>query len=379
MHDHFCPRLRILAATSIVFGVVLASVMTLNSQSSAAASAQPSAFVSRSGTSLRLDGKPYRFRGINIFMAASGGTPSSCGGELYPNLGAPLSRLPEGIVIRFWAFQDFFVSKGHFDWKNLDTVVWIAALHHDKVIPVLANQYAFCDGPAKDLGWYRDSYEKTVEPGDIVTYRQYVADVVRRYANNPTVAVWQLVNEGEAVNPSGSCDEQAAHRALLAFSNDVGGLIHRTDPRHLVSLGTLQGWAGSGGGAQWCGAANGDYQTLMASPGNDVCDYHDYGYPTQPMGTTSRLNLPDAITMCHADNKPIMVGENGIYADADSQLHRRATEFEAKFSAQFYAGVVGELMWEWVNKPAFVVPAGGSDYGIFPGDPSLRLLGTGEP
>ena len=86
----------------------------------------------------------------------------------------------------------------------------------------------------------------TVGPGDLVTYRQYVAAIVRRYANNPTVAMWQLVNEGEAVNDNDSCNEQAAHSALLAFSNDVGGLVHSIDPNHLVSLGTLQGWAGSG-------------------------------------------------------------------------------------------------------------------------------------
>ena len=27
-----------------------------------------------------------------------------------------------------------------------------------------------------------------------------------------------------------------------------------------------------------------DYQMLMSSPGNDVCDYHDAGYPSYPMG-----------------------------------------------------------------------------------------------
>ena len=332
----------------------------------------------RNGTTLTAKGAPFRFTGINIFMAASGGTPSSCGGELYPNVGVPLSKMPRGVVIRFWAFQPFFVANGKFNWSNMDQVLAIAAQHGDRVIPVLANQWNFCDGPAKDLAWYQNGYDSTVGPGDLVTYRQYVAAIVSRYANNPTIAMWQLVNEGEAVNDNDSCNEPAAHNALLAFSNDVGGLVHSLDPNHLVSLGTLQGWAGSGNGTQWCGAANGDYQSLMASPGNDVCDYHDYGYPNQPMGTTSQLNLAKAIAMCHADNKPIMVGETGIYADSASQLGVRAAEFRAKFAAQFKAGVIGELMWEWVNKPAcFVVPVGGTDYGIFPGDPSLALLGTG--
>jgi len=123
-------------------------------------------------------------------------------------------------------------------------------------------------------------------------------------------------------------------------------------------------------------AADGDYQTLMASPGNDVCDYHDYGYPTRPLGIPSSLGLVTAIQMCHAVNKPIMVAETGIYADSSAALDQRAEEFRAKFAAQFRAGVVGELLWCWVNVPDYVVPAAGPDYGIFAGDPSLRVLAS---
>ena len=335
---------------------------------------QPADFVARKGTNLTLDGRPYVFKGINIYMAASGGTPSSCGGELYPNVGVPLSDMPRGIVIRIWAFQNFFVSHGRFDWTNLDQVLSIAAAHQDKVIPVLANQYDYCDGPAKDLAWFQHGYDTVVAPGDITTYRQYAAAITRRYADNQTIAMWQLVNEGEAVNSDGSCNEPAALSALLAFSNDVGGLVHDVDHHHLVSLGTLEGFSGSG--APVCGAADGDYQTLMASPGNDVCDYHDYGYPNNPLGIPSHLGLVAAIRMCHADNKPIMVAETGIYANGPAALTHRAAEFRAKLSAQFRAGVVGELLWCWVNVPDYVVPDAGPDYGIFPGDPTLRVLGT---
>jgi endo-1,4-beta-mannosidase len=330
--------------------------------------------VSRSGTTLTLDGQPFRFTGINIYMAASGGTSSSCGGELYPDVGVPLSQMPNGIVFRFWAFQNFFVADGSFNWSNLDQVLAIAAAHGDKVIPVLANQYSYCDGATKDLAWYQSGYKTTIGAGDIVTYREYVSAVISRYAGNPTIAMWQLVNEGEARNSDLTCSEAAALSALLAFSNDVGGLAHGLDPSHLVSLGVLAGWAGGGMG-QECGAANADYQTLMASPGNDVCDYHDYGYPTEPMGRPFGPNLVSAIPMCHAVGKPIMVAETGIWADSPAGLAPRAEQFSAKFSAQFQAGVVGELMWCWSAGPAYVLPDGDPDYGISPGDPSLAVLG----
>ena len=184
--------------------------------------------------------------------------------------------------------------------------------------------------------------------------------------------MWQLVNEGEAVNSNGSCSEASALSAMQSFSNDVGGLVHSLDSHHPVSLGALAGWSGSG--AQWCGSVNSDYQTLMASPGVDICDFHDYGYPANPMGTPFAPNLASAIQMCHADGKPIMVAETGIFAHDDAGLAPRAAQFRAKFSAQFQAGVVGELMWTWAVERAYVFPDADPDYGIFPGDPALQVL-----
>jgi hypothetical protein len=69
-----------------------------------------------------------------------------------------------------------------------------------------------------------------------------------------------------------------------------------------------------------------------------------------------------------------MVGESGIMADTAASLPSRAAEFAAKFTAQFDAGVVGELMWEWAVTPDFVYPDQDADYGVFPGDPSLAVL-----
>ena len=78
--------------------------------------------------------------------------------------------------------------------------------------------------------------------------------------------------------------------------------------------------------------------------------------------------------MCHADGKPVMVAETGIYAESTADLAPRARQFGAKFSAQFRAGVVGELLWAWAVKPDYVTPPQDPDFGISPGDPSLGLL-----
>ena len=355
--------------------LILTLVLTAASTAATTPTSVTPGFVKRSGTTLTLNSKPYRFAGINIYMAASGDTASSCGGKLYPDVSVPLSHMPSGVVVRFWAFQNFFVSKGSFDWTHFDKVLAIASAHGTKVIPVLANQYGYCE-KAKNLAWYQRAYRTSVESGDLVTYKRYARAAVSRYRNDPTIAMWQLVNEAQPLRTGGTCDERAALAAERSFADDVGGMVHSLDPNHLVSLGAIVGWSPVPH-VQWCGTANSDFKTLMASPGIDVCDYHDYGYPTEPLGVPFAPNLTTAIQMCRAVKKPIMVGETGIYAKSDAALAPRAEQFRAKFSAQFGQGVVGILMWTWAVQRAYVYRSADPNYGIFPGDPSLAVLRWG--
>lgn len=323
-------------------------------------------YVKQSGTTLTLGGQPYTFAGINIYMAASGG---KCGGTI--NLPQVLSLLPNGIVFRLWAFQNFFVNSGAFDTTQFDNALSAAAAHNDKIIPVLYNQYNYCEAQTKTLSWYRTGYLTTVNSGELYSYEWYAAKMAHKYANNPTIAMWQLVNEGEAVNADGTCTESAALTALRYLAAAVGDVVHWYDPNHLVSLGTVAGY--SGAGYQWGGAQNNDYQTLKGTIGINVCDYHDYGYPTYPLGNPNAPNLTSALQMCHAVGKPLMVGEAGIYATDPTQLPARASEFQAKFSAQLQAGSVGDLIWCWANSATYTLPAADPDYSV-PGHPSLSIL-----
>ena len=308
-------------------------------------------------------------------MAASNGM---CGGNI--DLPQALSYLPSHITFRFWAFQPFFVSNGQFNWTNFNDVLSAAAAHGDRVIPVLGNEWNYCDGPAKDLSWYQGGYATTVQSGDVTTYKNYVATIASLYKNNQTILMWELMNEAQA-GGTGSCPaEPAPFDALMSFGQTMGALARASDPNHLIAIGYTDGS---------CGTWGADWQALNDIPYNNVCDYHNYGYPSDPMGNpNSTTGLQAAINMCHADNKPMMVGETGIIASAPSQLQTRADEFTAQFNAQFSAGVVGELMWCYTNDPTFGTPTN-EDYGIFPpsatatsegapptGDPSLAIVGT---
>jgi mannan endo-1,4-beta-mannosidase len=321
--------------------------------------ADGSGFVRTSGTGLTLDGNAYRFEGMNIYNVASNG---GCVVAQDPN--AALTAIgPSQNVFRFWAFQNFVVSNGTFDWAPFDNVLAAAAAHGDRVIMDLANEWDYCDGPAKDLSWYQSGYQTQIDPGDLVPYRQYVADVVARYADNPTVLMWELVNEAQA-GGTGACPAAPApFDALMSFGQNMGALVKSIDPNHLLSFGVQD---------DSCGTWASDYQSLNAIPTIDVCTYHDYGYPTSPLGNPSAPNLATAIQMCHADNKPIFVGEIGIdpATIAPATLSERAALFLGKLNAMTQQGVVGELLWDYVPD------ANGGGYEIGPGDPSLAVLGS---
>jgi len=80
------------------------------------------------------------------------------------------------------------------------------------------------------------------------------------------------------------------------------------------------------------------------------------------------------INQCRALGKPLFVGETGIQAGAVGGYSNRARLFANKFAAQFGAGIVGELVWDWQDGSH-----GGStltDYNVGPDDPVLNLLSS---
>ncbi len=106
-------------------------------------------------------------------------------------------------VIRSWFFQNLATAGGMRDWVGFDRALAVARAHGVRVLPVLVNQWSDCDGPDgeagtfKDARWYAGGYASTTATGALVPYRDWVAEVVRQYRDDPTILAWQLVNEAE--------------------------------------------------------------------------------------------------------------------------------------------------------------------------------------
>jgi mannan endo-1,4-beta-mannosidase len=353
------PAWRLAAASaSAILAATLAALLLASS-----AAGQLSPFVKRDGTRLVLHGKPYRFTGLNIYNANS---RNNCWYSMGsgPTLGQSLRQIGPGKeVFRAWFFQSLATTNGKRDWAAFDHTLAVAALHGYRVIVTLANQWGDCEPGSgyRNDSWYRSGYTQP-DPSGIVSYRNWVREVVSRYRWVPTILSWQLMNEAEVKSSSdaGSCPADAA-QVLKSWAGDISGLIKSIDRNHLVSLGTI--------GSGQCGASFTEYKDVHSVPTIDLCEYHDYGAPLNPMPGDAFNGLAFRLQQCNELNKPLFVGETGIQRDPDLTL--RSAQFEAKFTAQFGAGVVGELVWDWWNGS---VPLS-DNYEVGPGDPTLQVLG----
>lgn len=308
----------------------------------------PSGFVAASGTSLVVDGTPLRLVGVNRYDVASfppGSGKYACGNAYsdaqIEQMFGELAGATHADVIRLWAFQSF--TLGGSDWTTLDRAIAAARAHGLRVIFTLENEWRDCTeaDPAsadgrKSGAWYESGYRAPLGAYPLA-YRDYVQRVVARYAAEPTVAMWQLMNEAE------SDDAQA----LYDFAVDMAAVVKAVDGKHLLSLGTI-------GGGQ-AGTDNANYQKLHAVAGIDVVEAHDYhaetvALPGAPNSTANSIYADLAVAK--ALGKPFFIGEAGIAAPAPMypfSYADRAKYMDAKLAAELGAGASGFLVWSFYD------------------------------
>lgn len=354
----------------LLLSLPVAAILLLPSRAPSLKAAD--SFVTRSGTQLLLNGQPYRFTGLNIYNANSDGwcwyamNSGNALDDALTSIGADKN------AFRSWFFQPLATSGGVRDWSAFDHTLTVAAAHGRRVIVTLTDQWGECGAGAnpvetsyyKTKDWYVNGY-MSADPGMLASYRDWVAEVVTRYKDNPTVLMWQLTNEAEVKASSGEgCLPGTESRdVLITWASDVSALVKSLDANHLVSLGTM-------GGGQ-CGAQFTEYQDVHAISTIDVCEYHDYSAGSAMPGDQWN-GLQFRITQCNALNKPIFVGESGIRPvdlGGTPTLQARADAFHQKLQTQFAAGVKGYVAWAWSSLGSTL-----DNYDIGPADPALAVL-----
>ena len=366
-----------------------------------AAAQPPEGFVTAQGDSFGVVSggttQPWRPVGYNQYRLTSAPGGYACDGGYGEvsdqKLAAWLDqiRAAGATVVRTWFFQSQFdpdgTGPGEGDFAAFDRVIQAAAERGMKVVPVLANNWADCEyaGAAKDASFYESGF-RSPGYGYSLSYRDYARTLAAHYASEPAIAFWQLVNEAEAPNEGGGCDEARAASALRGFAAEMTAELRSADPNHLVSLGTM--------GSGQCGTANGDYRAVHEPV--DICEYHDYDFSgdarddaAAPIPGDEWNGLAKRLEQCGPGglDKPLFVGEAGISDEVP--LERRAAYFAAKLEAQFAAGVDGYALWDKVleNAGSPAAPGAHEGYGIGYGDPTEDVTraygeaweGTAEP
>ncbi len=314
-----------------------------------------SPFVTKSGPNLMVNGSPLRLVGYNWHWMGTG-----CRVPTNTEIATTFSQIKtasHGNVVKTAFYQSGSKNGAYTDF---DRYIAYAKKYGLYIVPMLVNHWTSCEPSTatKPPSWYQSGY-KQPNDGYPLSFRDYAIKLARHYANEPTIAFWQLVNEPDA----GPCGSVGAH-ILRSFADDMTTAIKAVDPKHMVDLGAPGECAGDN---------TTDYTTIVSGK-VDLCNvWDDYGQ--------AKIALPSQmqqrISVCHNLSKPSFVGESGICADITASqtcsgtvttitLHQRTAFFDAKLRAGFDAGLAGYIIW---NKGSQSVQ---DDIG--PGDPTESVL-----
>ena len=312
-------------------------------------------FVTKSGTQLVVNGSPLRLVGYNWHWMGAG-CPAPTDVEIDTTF-ALIKTASHANVVRTAFYQS---GSNNGAYTDFDRYIKYAKKKGLYIVPMLVNHWDSCEptGGTKTASWYQSGY-KQPDNGHSLSFRTYAINLAQHYANEPTIAFWQLVNEPDA----GPCPTTGA-QILRNFADDMTTAIKTIDPHHMVDLGVPGGCAGDN---------TTDYAKIVSGQ-VDLCDvWHDYGQTAAPLPSQMQQRL----RVCQSLNKPAFVGESGICADitADqtcagtvtvTSLDLRAIHFAAKLTAGFDAGLAGYIIW---NKGG---ESNQSDVG--PGDPTESIV-----
>ena len=367
-------------------GVILV-LLVLVSQSFAAPSvfaAQNNGFVQRSGNSLKLDGKQFRFAGSNnyylmyksqfmvndVFAAAAGNNfrvmriwgSLDIGNQDGSN---SIRGKADGVYFQYWDGSAPAYNDGNDGLKHLDYVIYKAGQEGLKlVIPFVNNwndfggmdQYVrWRDSSTPDSQtWYHDSFY--TDPVIKQWYKDWIAHLLNRvntyngiaYKNDSTIMTWELGNEPRCLSGITSAYPRSPNcttQTLIAWADEMSTYIKSVDSNHLVSVGD-EGFYCLPNPTHWtenCGEGV-DTIAFTRLANIDVMSVHlypDYWGMDVAWGTDwIRRHIRDAKT----NGKVVMLGEFGILDKSiRNKVYKEWTD--AVFRSGGQNGGDGGLYW----------------------------------
>jgi mannan endo-1,4-beta-mannosidase len=367
-------------AAAATGALALAAPHTAQGQTASASAA----FVTREGTRLMRDGKPYCITGANMWYAAWLGADADYGDRtrlireldrlkalginnlrimataeegplknaikpgftradglenpaLYEGLDFALAEIAKRGMTAVLVLSNFWEWSG-----GLQTILWRATKRYIDMGDPAHPWPAFADATAAAYA----------NPQVVALYLLHVRALLARrnmvtgtrYADDPAIMSWQLANEPR---PGGSDAAIAANRtAYLAWIAKTADVIRAIAPHHLVSLGQEGTQATNGDAALVADAhAQVDYVTAHIWPLNWSWVRGDDLAGTWPEGKRKvEAYIADHVVIAESLGKPLVIEEFGFPRDDEAYAPAAASTFREAHYRTIYGAV--EASWQ---------------------------------
>lgn len=337
-------------------------------------------FVRTNGTEFQAEGKPLTVVGANNYYLASA---SPVMAEAVFALAAEI-RLN---VLRTWAFLDCGTAppgstpveaKGgvyfqywnsatnHSDFndgpnglEHLDQVIALAEQYGIRLILPFANNWPDFGGTDQYLKWFGISGHQQFFQNSAVkqAYKDYVQHLLlrvntktaRRYADEPAILAWELMNEPRCVDDQGTAIPDGSD-ILTAWIEEMSSFVKSLDSNHLTCVGD-EGFfrrSQAGSNSLYNGCYGVDCERILGVPTIDFGTCHLYpSFDT----TDSAISFGQRWIREHIEageraGKPMLIEEYGYQTNgADEQKKQRDGVFKAWLDQVSESQGAGAALW----------------------------------
>jgi len=356
------------------------------------ASAATASFASRCGIHFCLGGKTYYFAGTNdydifTYGGSFGDTETQWMDKTrIDNHMAEMAA--DGVtVLRTWMFDHetwhgFEPSKGTYSeqqFSEFDYILFSAAQHNIRVIPVFENYWEAYGGIDTRLSWeglptgqsnrWR-FFNQSACPGCFTQYQNYVNYALNRtnhytgvkYKDDPTIFAWELMNEPRYEGQG--TDESVNGTTLRKWVDTMGAYIKAIDTNHMVDAG-LEGHGTKYG---FGGDEGNPFVNIQESPYIDFTSAHPY-----PNEGWANLSLAQTLTLIDAwtSDAHNVVGKPFFMGEFNTQGVDRSTWWTSIFNELQTQNADGSAFWWYPDSQA-----GGDNYSVKHGAPELSVFKT---
>lgn len=199
-------------------------------------------------------------------------------------------------------------------------------------------------------------------------YRDFIDQVSKKYANNPKILIWELMNE-----PSCTAEE-ACTKAQHEFFREASAIIYENSPQTLISPGTL---AQGTGGEHF---ENGDFEDIANISTITALSCHIQVDDSSL--AISKANCVTALQIAKKFNKFFYTGEFGenlhctegcVNTCTTEQLQQRKDEILSVTNELNSLGNNATIVWQFSPERNPTLSCDGSS--VFPKDPFCSITG----